>query len=209
MEDAPDTDTAEGLHCFAGASPPTAIRQGFGMLLSLPEHAIRALWPLLETILQEPDSDPAQLAQFAAQQHNVESSRILHALHACDVLLRQAAALNLSPDEFQADLESLGPGAAAPSQLLMPRFAAAMDWLRARILENTLADHGKVVTDLDWRVEQLQASNHGAALETRILHLALRYREGEERGVIRLQFTPVAADALKTLLGQLGRERGD
>ncbi len=194
---------ATGLHCLGGSGPPPQLVEGYRLLLSLPEHAVRALWPLIEAVLQDADADQSQLAQYFAQQHNVDSGRVLGALQTCNLLLRQAAALNVSAEEFQRDLETLSPGSAAPAQLLMPNFRTVVSWLRLKILEDTLADHGKVVTDISWRIEHLQASHRGASLDARIIHLAFQYREGDNRKAVRLQLAPPVAEGLRTLLEQL------
>ncbi|MCP1673935.1 hypothetical protein J2T57_001034 [Natronocella acetinitrilica] len=199
----------DGLHCLGGSPPAAAITEKFRLLLSLPDQAARNLWPLIESVLGDSDADVSQLTQYFAQQHNVEAGRVLGALQVCEALLRQAAAMNVSAEEFQHDLEVLGPGSAMPMQLLMPNFESAMHWLRGKILERSLADHGKVVTSLDWRIEQVHASSHGAGLDTRVMHLAIRYLEGDEKGVVRLQLTPTAAQALSKLLSELTRAGRD
>ncbi|MEX0731313.1 MAG: hypothetical protein WED00_15780 [Aquisalimonadaceae bacterium] len=202
MDQTPTHSAAGGLHCLGDLAPPAEVTQGYAQMVSLPDHAIQALLPLLDAVLQAPQGDHAAAAQQFATQHRVDVTYVLAALQTCNYLLRQAAALNVSAEEFQQDLDTLGPGVAGPAQLLLPAYRDVTAWLRNHILEDTLADHGNVLTAVDWRVDQVHASNRGAALDARVVHLRLTYRSGDEIKNLSLQLTPNAVATLSDLLSQ-------
>ncbi len=193
-------DHPTGLECLAGEPAPAVIRQGFEALRALPDATVRDLWPLVEAALQSVDGDGAtQLLQYFSQQHGADPALVLAAVRSCDYVLRNAAALDLPAAAFQGDLETLGPGHAAPAQLLMPVYAEAVRWLRQRILEDTLADHGRVLTGVDWRLDHVRASNRGAGLDARIAYLRLTYRQGTATRSLSLQLTPAGVATLGSL----------
>lgn len=192
------------LHCFGDVSPPAAIVEGIEQLDALPEGAVRQLWPLIEASLQTQDaSGNTELLRWFCERLTLDPALIMIVVRCFDALLRQGAALGLSGEAFQEDLEALCAGNAAPVELLLPRYPATRDWLRQRIVEDTLADHGKVLVALDWRLDQVHASHRGTSINTPVAFLRLNYREGEERRRISLQLTPDAVRSLRNVCNEL------
>lgn len=173
----------------------------------MPAKAVEQLWPLVEFALREPESpnEAKTLLELFSEQFEVNPIQVLAAVRSCDYLLRQAAAMNLSAAEFRGDLEILS-GAEHPAvELLMRRYDGAWEKLRQRIFEETLADHGSVLVAFDWRVERVSASNRGTALDTAVMHLSLRYRDGGELKRLSLQVTPQALRTLRQFCDEFAR----
>lgn len=200
---APSSADAPALHCFGGAPAPALVTEGFQHLLALPEHAIRGFWPVLEPVLQDPQgAEHAERLRTVAQYQGVDPGLLVSAVRSCDYLLRQAAAMGVSAEDFQQDLEQLCAGNPAPVQMLMPRFEATRDWLRNQILADTLADHGNVLQEISWRVDQVHASHRGVNLDAPVVFLGLRYRNGNDTQGLSLQLTPDSVRLLRALCDQ-------
>jgi hypothetical protein len=183
---------------FPGAAPPNPVLVGWQALLELPAHAIDGLWPLVERALLNPD-DPENrnLVVLFCQQVTAEPVQVLAAVRSCDYLLRQAAAINVSAEDFAADLAALSGDNSAGLDLLTARYEDTRDALRQVILEDTLADHGNVLVGLDWRVDRVELSHRGASIDTPVMFLSLNYRDGEEIKRLPLQLTPRAFSSLR------------
>lgn len=196
------------LHCFASAQPPPLLIEGIEYVKQLPERAVQQLWPLIDASLQTTDASvDDDLLRFFCERQPSDPTLVATAVRCLDLLLRQAAALDLGSDAFQEDLEVLWADSTTVAQLLMPRYAAAHAWLRQRITEDTLADHGKVLVALDWRLDQVHASHRGEAINTPIAFLRLHYREDAEQRQISLQVTPDTVKTLRDVCNELLNEQ--
>lgn len=187
-----------GLRCLSGAATPQPILEGWRGLVHFPEDSHQDFWDLLGTVVMEP-GDPGyqeRLESFCGS-HKLEPLAVLRALQACDVLLRGATALNLDPDLFKEDLTALTGGQGPVPDELLSRYQSAQPHLRNRLLEATLADHGNVLTGLDWRVDNVMTSDRGAQLNSTVIFLTLRYQDGDDSERVTLQLTPGALQQLK------------
>jgi hypothetical protein len=193
----------EGWSCFPGGAPPEPVLAGWRMLLGLPPTALRNLWSLLGPALEDPSRpELRQLVEGYAQRYDASAASVLGAVRACDFLLRQAASLNLDEAALRGDLERLSGGHPSGLELLLPRYREVRDQLRARLLENTLADHGNVLVAFDWRLDRVSLSNHGQLEDVPVVFLNLKYRAGNEQKQLSLQLPPSAIATLKQFWNQ-------
>jgi len=197
---------APNLGCLHGAPAPARVVEGWRHLTGLPEAARNDLWQILGAAILQPEATDLRSAiEAVAREHQVPAPATLAALEACDVLLAGAAAANLEPDALAQDLASLAGGATGPPAAeLVQRYREVRPLLRERLLEATLADHGKVLTGLDWRVDEVTASDRGVVGRTSVVYLTLRYREGTEEGRLSLQLTPAALRHLRAFTERFG-----
>ena len=155
-------------------------------------------WELLETVIRTPgDSGHEERIAHFCEEHDLSKGRVVEAIQTSDTLLRQAAAFNLDNSLFAQDLAILSALHALSLDPLLPLYDSFKGELRGRILGDTLADHGKVLMGLDWRVDNVVASDRGVDLQGTVLLLTLRYQEGERTDRITLQLTPDALAELK------------
>jgi hypothetical protein len=178
------------LHCFGEIAPPAQVVEGWKRLLGFPQQARAGLWALLGSALLEPASpDFRERLEAFCREHALAERHVVEAVQACDVLIRQASALDLDRDRFGQDLDALSDRQGAVPQDLLSRYDSLKDELRRRMVQGSLADHGKVLVGLDWRVDKVVSSDRGAQLDTDVVLLTLRYREGERLERITLQLT--------------------
>jgi hypothetical protein len=187
--------------CFSPDNLPDGVVAGWRMLLGLPRGAQTNLWYLLRPGLTEPEaSDQRQLVETYAMRFEANPAHVLGAMRACQYVLREAAARKLEQAPLFSDLHALSGGNAAGVELLAPHYLSVRDELRLALLERTLADHGNVLVGFDWRVDHVNASNHGEFEDVPVVLLNLIYRHGEESKKFALQLTPSAIVSLQTFL---------
>ncbi len=205
MTDTPKPET--GLHCFGDNPAPPHLTDGWKQLLGFPKAARDGFWSLLGIALMEPGNPKfhERLEAFC-REHALAEKHAVAAIKACDVLLRQASALDLDRERFAEDLAALSDGEQEGPEILLSQYEAVKLELRRRILEGSLADHGKVFVGLDWRVDTVASSDRGAGINADVILLTLRYREGERLERITLQLTPESLKELKLFTERISRQ---
>jgi hypothetical protein len=205
MTDTPKPETR--LHCFGGSPTPPQVLDGWKQLLDFPREARNGFWNLLGIALMEPANPKfhERLETFC-REHALAEKHAVTAIKACDILLRQASALDLDRQRFGEDLAVLSDGRQEGPEILLSQYDAVKLELRRRILEGSLADHGKVFVGLDWRVDTVASSDRGAGINADVILLTLRYREGERLERITLQLTPESLNEIKLFTERLGRQ---
>lgn len=195
------------LHCLGGREPPPEVVSELRLLAELPARAHSGLWRALGPCL----GDAPALAGGAAAieqrleelcgESGVSSADLSRVIRSARFLLREAARLDIERPLFERDLDAIFSGDGERGHraklTLLAGFDAAMAELRAEILEGTLADHGKLLVGVDWRVDTLSTSSRGVKLRTPVVVLTLRYQDGERRERITLQALPGVLEQLR------------
>ena len=196
--------TAPKLHCLGGQGAPPELILGLERLLRLPPSAKQRFWDALGPALPEPLPPRAEpiLDAFCAQ-HGVDKDDLAGALKACRFLLWEASRRSLGRDLFAQDLEALRPGDPELGRILLRGFEAAKEQIRRDLLARSLASHGKLLGDVEWRLDVVAASNQGLAFQAPVAMLTLWYEENGRRESITLQALPGAIKKLEATCKQL------
>jgi hypothetical protein len=199
MEHENSTQTSETrLNCCQGNPAPSYVVEGWKRFIRFPEAARNNFLSLLAPAMREPaDPENRQRIGTFSNGHGLAEDDVVAAMRSCDFLLRQASMLDLNADAFQQDLADLSGGDLQAAGPVLANYNAAKADLRLQILRETLADHGKVLVGLDWRVDKVTASDRGVQLNSDVVFLTLRYRESNKVERITLQLTPEAVKELK------------
>lgn len=202
MQPDPDPDTTQQqttLNCLEGRPVPPVVIEGWKQLCALPRTCRESFWLLLAPVLMNPENATnKELILLFSKEHDVPPESLLSAMGCCELLLKQAAAMDLPEDLFRQDIEALSGGNLDDvGQFILTRYPDAIQGLRRQILLESLAAHGKVMTGLQWRLDTLKHSSKGNNLNTDIVLLTLSYREGQDENSITLQLTEEAARQLK------------
>lgn len=187
------------LNCLEGQPAPPVVIEGWKQLCALPRTCRESFRLLLESVLMNPENATnKELILLFSKEHDVPPESLWSAMGCCELLLKQAAALDLPQDRFRQDIEALTGGSPDDlGQFILTRYPDAIEGLRRQILLESLAGHGKVMTGLQWRLDTLKHSSKGNNLNTDIVLLTLSYREGQNENSITLQLTEDAARQLK------------
>lgn len=186
------------LNCCQKNPAPSFVVDGWKRYLSFSDQAKNSFLKLLAPAMMEPaDPENRQRIVNFCNGHGLAEEDVIAAVRSCDFLLRQASMLDLGIDSFQQDLADLSGGDPQAAGPVLANYNAAKADLRLQIVRETLTDHGKVLVGLDWRVDNITASDRGARLDSDVVFLTLRYRDGKRVERITLQLTPEAVRELK------------
>jgi hypothetical protein len=193
-----ENTTGIRLQCFQGNAPPAAVEEGWRQMGRFAVEARGDFRALLQSALVEPGNaaNEKALGRFCAK-YRIEESDAIEALGSCSLLFRQVGVLDLDRAAFRQDLVSLSEGDSGLADFMLEHFEEVKSALRRQIVVDSLTDHGKVITGIDWRVDEVSASDRGAGLNTKVVFLTLRYRDGERRERITFQLVPEAVRELK------------
>jgi COMM domain len=176
------------LRSLGDAPLPEAIVDDWRRLCALPQPARQAIWEILAPFLTSgPGADLERRIDSFCELRRVARDDVLHALNACQLLFHEAIARNLTREEFERDLDRLPADGGPLRSTLLGGYEQARDAVRGRILSDSILDHGSVLTGVDWRVDQVLASDRGVQLHAPIALLTLRYRRGRQEERVTLQ----------------------
>src|SRR5262249_54133185 len=88
------------------------------------------------------------------------------------------------------DLARLCPDDPLVKELVLAGYEPAREALRHEILRASVADHGKLLVEIRWRVGRIHASQGGGERGGRVAVLALYYPQGAEVGGVPLRARP-------------------
>ena len=199
MDQKSDTKPPEiKLNCCQGRPAPVPVVEGWRQFLRFPEQARKGFWGVLFPALLEPanPSNKQRIESFS-REYGLEEEAVVSAMRGCDFLLRQASALDMDAAPFRQDLAALSEGDEQGAEVMLSQYDGAKADLRKVIIQESLADHGKVLVGLDWRVDNVTGSDRGTKLNTTVVFLTLRYRDGKRTERITFQLTPDAVKELK------------
>jgi hypothetical protein len=192
------------LNCLGRQPGPPTLAADLAHIVDLP-HAVRGdLWDVLEPNLgaiNTPHSN--QVVEAYCARHQLDPRAITSVIGACRFLFLRGAEHNTPPDLIEEDIKLLladsdGDDAAIDAVLavVIPCYERAAPKLRVKAIYEALTDHGRVVTDVKWRVDNVNHANTGESINVPVTLLTLKYREGEQSGQMTVQLLP---DELKKL----------
>lgn len=190
------------LVCLGGRPAPRELLADLRKASSLPDAARQHLWELLGPCLAESNpSDLADRVQRFRAAHGASAEELGDAIGAVRCLIRGASALDMSRASFADDLARL-PWTHDLGALLLPGYDAAKAMVRAEIARESVTDHGKMLSGVDWRLDTVASSNRGGNIGVPIALLTLRYRRGKRRGGVTFQ---ASLNGLRELHDTCGR----
>ena len=179
------------LLCLGGGEAPPELGTDLQRLLRLPAEALQKLWQVLVPCLAETLSkETEQLLDVFCTAYRVDDDDLAPAIKACRFVIRGAARVDLPESAFGTDLDRLCPAQPRVKEILLGGYAQAKDQLRREILVAAVADHGKLLVGMNWRLDAIQASERGARLQMPVAMLTLHYVEGTQPGRVTFQVLP-------------------
>ena len=187
------------LKLLQGKPPTPDLLRRWRRYIELPALVHARIWEVLNPILLglPQESVPQHVAQFAAAV-NVEVSDLTLALEGCHALLLEATARNIDVKDFNEDLALLsGAGAGQTARAaIVEGYERSNKLIRQRLVMESVAEHGKVLTGLNWRIDRILMSNHGFNLDTPILMMTLHYEDAGEKQHMTFQ----VSDSVLTMM---------
>ena len=188
------------LYCLGGGMAPPDLGPDLLRLLRLPAEALQKLWQVLAPSLAEkiaPETE--QLLDVFCAAYHVDEDALARAIKACRFVICEAARLDVPAGALGEDLERLCPGDALVKELVLAGYEPAKERIRHEMIKAAIADHGKLLVGVNWRVDAIQASERGLKLGMPVAMLTLHYREGSDLGRVTLQVLPDMMGQLRAI----------
>ncbi|ANM28747.1 hypothetical protein ABI59_02660 [Acidobacteria bacterium Mor1] len=203
MSDPVDDPRTAPLDALQGSPAPPPVLDGWRRLARFPDGALKQWWALLEPAVVRPTllEDGVRVAEFA-QMFGLGHEDVRMAVQATAFLVTQSMAIDLAGEKLAADLEKLGAKSPEAAKIVADGYEERRPRLRELIVEWSLADHGNLLVGLDWRVDEIKTSSHGAELNTPVVLMTLKYRGGDGDKRLTLQLTPSAMQRLTEFVGR-------
>lgn len=124
-------------------------------------------------------------------------------LKASRFLLRSAAKNNVTPPALAADLVTLCGDGEALAPVLVPIYQKVFADLRKDAVRAALANHGRVLAGVEWRVDTIGSTSQGRELGIPVALLTLHYHDGGKVERITLQALPEQVAELRRVCDEL------
>jgi hypothetical protein len=179
------------LYCLGGGEAPPDLGAHLLRLRRLPAEALQKIWQVLAPSMAEriaPETE--QLLDVFCAAYKVDEDDLAQAVKACRFLVREAAQRDVPAAALAEDFDRICPDDPLVKELVLAGYEAAKAQIRHEIAKAAVADHGKLLVGIHWRVDAIQASERGVQLRVPVALLTLHYREGTETGRVTLQVLP-------------------
>jgi hypothetical protein len=198
------------LECLGGEPAPPALAADLSLLARLPAEALQKLWQVLTPSLAEPLTKQAEetLDLFCGA-FRIDADLLGRVVKACRFVIREAALRDLPAPALGRDLEALCPGDHLVKELLLVGYEPARANVRLGATKSAVADHGKLLTGMKWRLDSVRASEQAPSLATPVAIMTFQYLKGTETGRVTFQVLPDMLGELRAacdkMLGDPGR----
>ncbi len=191
------------LFCLDGNPAPAELGPALAYIRQLPESAQEHFDQLLlPTLGAEPEDQLDSRLSRMARHHELDLETLAPAVKAARLVLRQAAAYNLTAEQVSQDVQALTSDTPL-AQLLATLYEGVLLELRREIARVTLAAHGRVLTGVEWRIDTIGSGDRGRALDMPVALMTFQYQDGETNGRITLQMVPEMVEQLRQICGEL------
>lgn len=194
------------LRCLGGEPPPPELAAELATLLTLPASVLDTYAEVLEVSLAPVLDDRAEtFIKRYGRKHDVEPERLAPSVKAIRFLFTRAVQAGTDRGDFVHDVEALLPPAEAEHVLarLLPLFDVAFPKLRHHAAFLSVAEHGRVVRAVRWRLDVVKASDHGARIDVPVATVTFQYQQGPNAGQESYQLLPEQAAELRRALAAI------
>lgn len=192
------------LRSCGGAAPPLPVVEGWKQYLELSDPVQLDVWKLVVDSLATPDdaNKVQQRVEAVSAVHDVSAGDVVAASLACQVLLGGACAQDLTREEFEQDLKTLSEGRTDGLEVILSRYDLVKAELRHVEDAQVMADHGKVLENVEWRLDKIVSSSRGYHRESDVIFLTIDYREGNTPGRMTFQVSARGLQSLKRFMAR-------
>ncbi|MBW2525280.1 MAG: hypothetical protein JRI23_13935 [Deltaproteobacteria bacterium] len=198
-----DPATQPLLHCLDGEPAPPDLGESLRRLLHLPAELQPKLPEILRPSLEPmaPDQLDSRIARLC-RRFELQPEQIGPGVKAAVFLFRQGAVFDVDAAELEEDLRAV-IGKQQVVDLLLPIYREVFPELRREIAMATITAHGKVLTNVEWRLDTLGSSSRGRKINIPVALVTLQYQDGPEARQITLQMMPDAVAGLRKVCDHL------
>lgn len=188
------------LQCLMGARATATLGRDLASVLELSEKVRSAYWDVLQGCLgpQLDERTVNRLRRFG-RDHEIDAETLLPSVKAFRFLLRSAARHNTSRAAVLHDVQALFSGEAPEGleAIAGELYDLAFPTLRREVVMRSVAEHGTLAQQVHWRLETLQASDHGIALDVPLTSLTFVCLDGQTQRNVTVQLLPDVVEQLR------------
>lgn len=190
------------LAILGGGAAPEGLAANLASLLALPAAVVDSFGEVLEPNLAPVLDDRVEtLVKRYCRRHEIEPAALAPSVKACRFLFTNAVTAGVTRAALAKDLDALlGDEGAALASRLLGLFDEALPNLQRAAAYLSVAEHGKVVRGVRWRMDVIRASDHGKRLDVPVATLTLQFQEGANAGQATYQLLPDQVIALRRAL---------
>jgi hypothetical protein len=208
---ADESTTAESnpvrLRALAGGAAPDDMVESASRSGKLHAGALKELGSVLRSCLVTPPAaDLGQRLSRYCVANEIAEADLGHVIRACRFLIREACSIDLSLDEFAADVVALFGDRAELVTQIRGEYELARPAMRRDLVVDALMKHGNVLEDIDWRVDVVATDRHAARLGVPVAMVTLAYRNAKETDRLTVQLTAEQLARLQSLFGALAQK---
>jgi hypothetical protein len=179
------------LQSLGGERAPVDLGADLALLGALPPEAIGKIWSVLGPAMAEPITPEVEdLLEVFSSSHGIAREDLARPVRACRFLVRGAARFNVGPKAIERDLDALCPDDPLVKEIVLSGFAEVWKLLRQELIAHALRDHGKLLTRVSWRIDQVSSSDQADVVGIPVVLLTLEYLESGTPQRITLQTLP-------------------
>lgn len=192
------SDAPSNLQSLGGEAPPPELGRDLDRIARLPGEAIGKLWQVLGPCLTGPlTPEIDQLLEVFRSTYRIPPEDFGKVIGACRFLVLGAVRHDATAEQLGDDLDALCPGAPLVRELILAGYERLKPQLRGAIQKAALADYGKVLIGVQWRLDMIDSTEQGRRLGVPVAMLSLHYQDGRETERITLQVLPEMMAELK------------
>jgi hypothetical protein len=194
------------LQCLMGGAAPPDLGDNLASLLALPEAVQGSYAEVLEANLSPIIDDRVETRMKRyCRRYGIEPELLAPSVKACRFLFTSTVKAGVDREAFVADVTTLlsEEQAAGVLERLLPLFDDAFPKMMQAAVFQSIAEHGKVVRAVRWRMDVIKASDHGLNLEVPVATITLQYQEGPNAAQASFQLLPEQAAELKRALSNI------
>ena len=201
----PEEENTPKLSVLEGREAPAQLVTDLKSLAGLSDSALKAIALVLERCLDPHVGEKAEQAiEGFAREHRVVGHQVAEAIRGLRFIFFAAAGLASEKHVLASDLDELcGERSELVREAVLGLYERVREGLRRGFIQRTILDHGRLMTDVGWRVDCILGSQHGRAMNANVALLTFNYQDGSERKRMTFHAEPAMLAKLRDACDQL------
>ncbi len=193
-----------GLGSLGGEPPPAGLAAALDSAATLSNKSQEKLASLLTPLLVAmPDDQLDNRIIRLCGREEIDPNQLAPPLKAARFLFMLAAQQDLTVDALAEDLAALCSAAPLVTQLLLPSYAEALPSMREEMIAASLQAHGRVLANVEWRIDTIGSSSRGRKLNVPVAMVTLHYQDRQQSGSFTIQMLPSMVEELRNVCDEL------
>ena len=194
------------LRCYGGNPIPDQVLKDWLLFCELDEKIQYNIWNLIKSIVYGQSSEQlkSEISEFCNKFY-IEEKKLTRSLGLLTHMLQQATKYDLSKNDIENDFLILKKLKHGEVDDIITGYVEVKNEIKIKFINNTLLSHGKLIVGVDWKIENIEASNDAFNIHIPVVTLTFRYREGDDSNRISLRMTTDTIEQLQSALSEISK----